>query len=392
VHDLLDRIYDAGEVCARYAGRAPPALSQGVQSNLRAFMELALTTSGGRYPNLPDFLSALKEQRRAEDDEAPDEGELPEAGNALRILTVHGAKGLEAPIVWLLDAGPRKPPADGYRVVLEWPPEKSAPTHFSLCGDSRLKGAFQQVALDKEAELANVEGLNLLYVAMTRARQALIISGSQSRQSSMPGWHGMILNALAAGAESLEMGDDLASLSPDPVPDQAGEFSPPPLPPGLKNRFGVGGAGSGSDATELGELVHALLERLAPPAPAADRTSLYHLLGTPLHFDEAWERAQQILNAPDLARFFDPAHYLKASNELSYVRADGGLRRIDRLVEFADETWVLDYKTGEEADAARLRSRYQAQLTEYKDALDLLGMYKPIRCGLITATGILLPL
>jgi ATP-dependent helicase/nuclease subunit A len=387
VHDLLDQIYDAGTVSARYAAAAPPSLSQGVQANLRAFMELALATSGGRYPNLPDFLAELGERRRGLDEEAPDEGELPEAGNALRILTVHGAKGLEAPIVWLLNAGPRKAPSDSFRVVLDWPPGESAPSHFSLCGDKTLKGTFQQPVLDQESRLAETEDLNLLYVAMTRACQALIVSGSQNRSnSSAQGWQNIILNALANEASQIETGDDLNALSTDLTPSLARSSSPSPLPR-LDLAGPVGKLHGSSDATELGELVHTLLERLMPPAQAPSRDRLYHDLGTPRRFDEAWGGAMQILQSPHLTRFFDPAHYDRATNELSYVRADGNVRRIDRVVEFADEIWVLDYKTGEKNDAARLLARYRSQLEEYRVAVAGLLPGKPVRGGIITATG-----
>lgn len=391
VHDLLDRIYDAGEVNARYAASAPPALTESVQANLRAFMELALTTSGGRYPNLPDFLSELAEQRRGIDEEAPDEGELPEAGNALRILTVHGAKGLEAPIVWLLNAGPRTVRSDGYRVVLDWPPGEAAPSHFSLCGSKALQGGFQQAALDKEIALAQIEELNLLYVAMTRARQALIVSGSQNLgNASGPGWQGRILESLAHDAGQLDMGDDLSVLKPAPAFFGEEAIHSADLPQ-LALPGPIGGLRGGNEATELGELVHALLERLAPPALAPNRAALRRALGAPARFDEAWDHAARILQSPELARFFRPERYLQARNELRYVRADGSLRRIDRVVEFADQIWVLDYKTGEVDAAAKLLSRYQSQLEEYRQAVSRLMPGKPVLGGLVTVTGGLLP-
>ncbi len=393
VHDLLDRIYHAGEVEARYAKFAPPALFNSVQANLRAFMELALATSGGRYPSLPDFLADLVQQQRDADDEAPEEGELPEAGDALRILTVHGAKGLEAPIVWLLDAGPRKAPADGYRVVLDWPPDEPMPQHFSLCGDKNLKGAFQQAVLEQEDRLAQTEDLNLLYVAMTRARQGLIVSGAQSRsKGASTGWHADILNALtmAGDAGQATQGDDLSVREPDQptsVPSQPP--APPSLPP-LSLSGPVGKLRGSSASADFGELVHALLEYLAPPGPPVRREILCQSLGTPSRFDEAWDRATRILRAPNLNRFFNPDSYLQARNELSYVRADGSLRRIDRVVVFADEIWVLDYKTGEQESAAVLLARYRAQLEEYCQAVATLMPGRPVYSALITADGHLL--
>ena len=110
VHDLLDRIYFSAEVPARYATAAPDALRPGIAANLDNFMELALSLSGGRYPSLPRFLHELAELQAGGDASSPDLGKTAQLGNAVSIHTIHGAKGLEAPIVWLLDAGAAPPP------------------------------------------------------------------------------------------------------------------------------------------------------------------------------------------------------------------------------------------------------------------------------------------
>ncbi len=68
--------------------------------------------------------------------------------------------------------------------------------------------------------------------------------------------------------------------------------------------------------------------------------------------DSLWQQAQHLLALPQLQRFFDPQHYRNACNEMPYVNAYGELKRIDRLVEFDDEVWVLDYKTGDKPDVA----------------------------------------
>ncbi len=107
VHDQLDRIYFEADVLERYRQAAPEAMRGAVQANLQAFMQRALDTDSGRYPSLQRFLHELADLREAPAEEAPDEGIVGDAGNAVRIYTVHGAKGLQSPVVWLLDAASR---------------------------------------------------------------------------------------------------------------------------------------------------------------------------------------------------------------------------------------------------------------------------------------------
>src|SRR5262249_22507554 len=104
VHDQLDRIYFEADAERRYQAAVPQALQGSVAANLRAFMQRALDTDSGRYPSLPRFLHELGALRDAPQQEAPDEGMISDAADAIRILTVHGAKGLESPIIWLLDS------------------------------------------------------------------------------------------------------------------------------------------------------------------------------------------------------------------------------------------------------------------------------------------------
>jgi ATP-dependent helicase/nuclease subunit A len=99
--------------------------------------------------------------------------------------------------------------------------------------------------------------------------------------------------------------------------------------------------------------------------------------------DTLWQQAQHLLALPPLQRFFDPQHYLSANNEMPYVNAAGELKRIDRLVEFDDEVWVLDYKTGESTDPAP----YRAQMLEFRTAMQAVCAGKTVRCALVIADG-----
>jgi ATP-dependent helicase/nuclease subunit A len=101
--------------------------------------------------------------------------------------------------------------------------------------------------------------------------------------------------------------------------------------------------------------------------------------------DTLWQQALALLEHASLQRFFDPQHYLGANNEVPYVNAGGELKRIDRLVEYDDEVWVLDYKTGETADPAP----YRAQMAEYRSAMQSVYAGKKIRCALLFSGGVL---
>ena len=108
--------------------------------------------------------------------------------------------------------------------------------------------------------------------------------------------------------------------------------------------------------------------------------------------DSLWQQAQHLLALPTLQRYFDARHYRAASNELPYVTAQGEVRRIDRVVEFDDEVWVLDYKTGERVtadDLAACAAPYRKQVREYCAALREIYRGKPVRGALVFGNGLL---
>ncbi|MHB1292621.1 MAG: UvrD-helicase domain-containing protein, partial [Sulfuricella sp.] len=345
VHDLLDRIYFEGDLLPRYAAAVPEAMRGAVQANLHAFMELALNVDSGRYPSLPKFIDELQQLRRAAAQEAPDEGIVGDAGNAVRILTIHGSKGLESPIVWLLDAHASPRNERGYRAVLDWPPESPRPQHFFLYAGKRERAAQWQPVFDAEAQLERREDLNLLYVAMTRARQALIVSGSESARKSEESWHGKIRHAVA-GEETGET-CELGQMPHLPVGAAQPEAAPPPvfhthtapaIPTGKRTSQRL------TEAQRHGIRLHTLLEWIAPPSPVLDRAWLQDRLEVDdAEFDALWQDALHLTQAPHLQRFFDPACYVNAWKEVPYRTAAGESRRLDRLVEFEDSVWILDF-------------------------------------------------
>ena len=398
VHDLLDRIYFEGDVLSRYSAVLPVEMRAKVTSNLHAFMEIALSVDAGRYPSLPRFLQELRELRDSRDD-APDEGKLGTAGNALRIYTVHESKGLEAPIVWLLDANAEKKNKEGNDVLIDWPTHEERPQHFSLYTDQTSRGKKRAPLFEQDAAQQAREEMNLLYVAMTRAQQALIVSGNskgedKEEKKKTNSWYDRIAavtgeqqNPLISLKSQVENSANILQGGSVELPSiiSIGKRSPPNTP-----------------QQQRGVWLHALLQHITE-GRVKDEIELRQRLAIPDdEMSALWRQAQHLLSLPRLARFFDPKQYISASNEMPYINAKGELKRIDRLVEFDNEVWVLDYKLGApkvgnplsaEADAELTHSedatRHRAQMQEYRTAMQAVYVSKTVRSALLFADGVI---
>jgi ATP-dependent helicase/nuclease subunit A len=381
VHDLLDRIYFEGDLEARYAAAAPAAMRPQIAANLRAFMQLALTQDAGRYPTLAGFIRELA-SLTDDADAAPGEGLAADGENAVRLLTIHGAKGLEAPIVWLL-GGSDFQKGDSYAVLAPWPPEAPQPVHFSLVGKQDERGACRETWFAEEAVLAQRESDNLLYVALTRAEQGLIVSGAADKNA----W----LQRVDAAWQGISLPTD---LPPAEASDEQRPASPPPpiaapmigqrLPPAVAN-----------PAAASGELFHACLEHHAPPGAPRDLPGLAAQLGVAAALNRIEADARALLAQPHLAHLFDPAQYRRAHNELTLLDGSGRLQRLDRVVEFDEAVWLIDYKTGDDSrmlSDEQLAERHQPQLEGYQSLLAGLYPGKPVHAALLLADGRLIQL
>jgi ATP-dependent helicase/nuclease subunit A len=378
VHDLLDRIYFEGDLEARYAAAVPAAMRPQVAANLRAFMELALTQDAGRYPTLAGFvreLAALTDDV----DGAPGEGVAAAGEDAVRLLTIHGAKGLEAPIVWLL-GGSDHARGDSYGVLAPWPPVALRPQHFSLFGKADERGAAREPWFAEEAALAARESDNLLYVALTRAEQALIVSGDAERNT----W----LRRVDDAWRDLGLPRDLPVAPPQESP--RAPVAVRIAAPAVGQRLPPAAA---TPQAARGELFHACLEALAPPGAHVDLHAVATRLGLDAELATVEAAARALLAQPPLRRFFDPACYLRAYNERVVLDGSGGVHRLDRVVEFDDAVWVIDYKTGDDAGSladAELLALHRDQLSAYRVLLAAVHADKAVHAALLRADGRLL--
>ncbi len=425
VHDLLDRIYHHGDIIARYAAAVPEALQAAVVANLHVFMALALQVDSGRYPSLPRFLEELKSYDTLPDQDAPDSGvvrnheENTEPGqhtpDAVRMMTIHAAKGLEAPIVWLIDAANAREPHDAHRLVIDWPPEHTAPRHFSFVAGQATHGGKTRVdkrqsIFDAEERYTARERLNLLYVAATRARQYFVMSGTtltktaaqeetdenENRKTSWLEWaRQRVSNTPSCWPETV-MANDAATPVMDaeqstlhqektPISSTCGarmETGDMPWAIPIGARTAIAPL---DQQRQTGIAIHAALEKLAPHHASrvdnekhGDRATQ---VATP-----AFAAAARIIETPALRRFYDVSEFIRAFNEIE-IANENGVLRIDRLVEFDTEVWVLDYKTGQ-TDAGQ----YRDQIAAYCQAIAQLYPGKSVRGALISTVGELIPI
>ncbi len=411
VHDLLDRVYHEADVLTAYSQAVPTAMRAGVVANLNAFMALALAVDSGRYPSLTRFLNELKRYRTLPDQDAPDEGAVIdddiESGdeieaesnlNAVGLMTIHAAKGLEAPIVFLIDADTVSTKTDSHTVLCDWQPDEKAPRHFSFWATNALKGNRRNAILEAEANYQSREQLNLLYVAATRAKQFFIISGTAGKVSAKANetmsWLGRAVNAGASASldfslNSATLGSEItfdAKLSkPTLLSAQSAFEIRQAVPPVARNAIGKRAPPACDDGLRvLGIEVHALLEMKIPASNKFIRTN------TAIS-PEAVAIAEKIVQSAALQKFFNPDQYVAAFNELEMsvmVQANSQTLRIDRLVEFADEVWVLDYKTGGAIDDAAI-AQHRAQLEAYCEAITPLYPAKTMRGAFINSEGAL---
>jgi ATP-dependent helicase/nuclease subunit A len=384
VHDLLDLVMHEGGLLQAYATATPAEIRAQVLGNLDAFVALSLQLDAGRYPSIARFLDQVNRLRRGKEQEAPDEADVDAALDAVRIMTIHGAKGLEAQVVAIMDGNPSGSGRDKAGVLCEWPEDSKAPTHFSVFGRKAERGFARKQLFSQEEGFRDQENLNLLYVAATRAKHLLIISGVHAGKASGSG-----LVADSWYQRLLSVDEYLPDEKTRAAHDAEGRFSlrhfdPPSLPaPALANK-----GSDDNDATREGTLLHALMERLTNSGqwpvtvPAAAKVSRW--LGC--SFDDALvacEQAQCIVAQPALERFFDPARYRFARNEMEVVH-DGVVLRMDRIVIVDGSLWILDYKRNLYDGQ---RAKYGQQLAQYRTACEQLFEAMPVVTALITSDG-----
>ncbi|HEX3140245.1 MAG TPA: UvrD-helicase domain-containing protein, partial [Rhizobacter sp.] len=179
-HDLLDRIVFEGQYRERVAAVVPAERRVAALDAIAALLSQALMLDGARYATPYNFVRALK--RRAIKVSAPVQAD------AVQLLTVHGAKGLEAKVVFVMDVQPEASNPDTATLLVDWPVEADRPRRCAfIYSESRCPPSLQPL-LAQEQIARQREELNGLYVAMTRAREKLVFSRTEPHRGTASWW------------------------------------------------------------------------------------------------------------------------------------------------------------------------------------------------------------
>jgi ATP-dependent helicase/nuclease subunit A len=398
-YDLIERILTRHDGRRKLLARLGPEAEDGID----ALLAQALAYESTAVPSLTGFLTWM------ETDDLEVKRQMESHGDQIRVMTVHGAKGLEAPIVILPDTAKRDVqvnqellPADDH-IIWKTPAKYSAPAVVAL----------RDAVIAKQKR----ERLRLLYVAMTRAEKWLIVGAAGDVGEGDASWYNIVDDGMRArGDYEAKLGDmNLRRVSeldwegptrqaaesvarPRVLPPQFGDLqmpdqiktiSPSELP-GDKIIMGDPAGDNEEDALERGTQIHLLLEHLPIAAPS-DRLNLGLQL---LQNDDAAlvQEVMALIEKPDLAWLWDK----DALIEVDITAQIPGLGRIhgaiDRLLIGPDTVTAVDFKSNKlvpdtPADTPLGLVR---QLAAYKTALQQIYPDHTIKTAILwTHTGTL---
>jgi ATP-dependent helicase/nuclease subunit A len=366
------------------------------------FLKLALDHEKFAAPSLTGFLAEL---------EAADlivKRDMEGGRDVVRVMTVHAAKGLEAKIVFLPDTctlpdGHHDPKIFNLGSLAAW----SARQADDPAPVAEARRQRRLAALD--------EYRRLLYVALTRAEERLIVAGFEGKQARPEAcWYTMIRTALQADLVPVETPEGPAWRRQlqdfAPVQDETAEVSsttrpalpdwlgrPPVAMPSRLTPIRPSGPAitatsqARSRALARGRLVHRLLQFLPDIAVERRRAAAMRFLtGAARDWDEKAkatliDQVAAVLEAPPHAALFGPGSRAEVPIAGRVTRADGTsellLGQIDRLAEAGPEVLIVDFKDGEPPQSAP--TAYVRQLALYRAVLEQIYAGRAVRAFIL---------
>ena len=405
-YELIDRILTRHGGRKKLLARLGPEAEEGID----ALLGLALTYELTEVPSLTGFLTWLDAE------EVKIKRQTDNASDLIRVMTVHGAKGLEAPIVILPDTRSHRRQTGGGDLVSDgrgimWKPLKSEMPPRAVA------------AQDARETRDNEERLRLLYVAMTRAESWLILCGAG--KAGAGSWHSIMrdgMNSSGATRFASPVGEGLRFASGDwpapvkrgpkrgpegeTIPHWAATRPPQPVRPQTTiSPSALGGAKAlpgddGQDralALARGSALHLLLEHLPGLDPAVWDDCASGLVGDRDNMAALLNEARTVIQSDALAHIFSPSALCEV--DLTASLPDLGGRRVrgavDRLVIEDEKILAVDFKSNATVPdtAEDVPEGYLRQMGAYLGALEAIFPGRAIEVAILwTRTGQLMPL
>jgi ATP-dependent helicase/nuclease subunit A len=393
-------------------------LGSDAEDPIDEFLRVALEFERLHPPALQSFLFWL------EAGETEVKRDMDQGRDEVRVMTVHGAKGLEAPIVILPDtcAMPHRIQRPAFL------PVGGIPVWSQRKGDDPAPLA---AARDTQSRAAEAEHLRLLYVALTRARDRLYICGHEtSRGRDAASWHALAEAAMqrigtpagTAPGETILRLETPQEAPPDgrPAEHEAEALQGPrpawlrtPAKPEPPARRTVSPSSLGEDGVAAppvlsprqtgpdertrfarGRLIHRLLQTLPGLDPAGRAEVAQRFLALPRHGlsiedqAEIADRVLQVLDRPDFAPLFAPGSRAEVPVVGRVALTTGSVPVfgiIDRLAVSPAEVLIIDYKTNRPPPArlADVPAAYLRQMAAYGALLAQVYPGRAVRCALL---------
>lgn len=381
--ETISQVAEDAQASLNYLSVAKPRERLLVAEHWDWLKAWALNVNKGRFPTLR---SALDEALALSEYKASDGERAASDSKRLRIMTVHSAKGLEADHVWLFDANsiPRGQDS-GLSLLLDWPLNDSYPRAITIQRKESKSSPARLGVMQAEDQAYVDEEDHLLYVALTRAKKAVYVSGRGDfdkngllKAPSDKAWYGWlkpyadeVLEQWPA-AEKLQTGaQGVLDFEPETI-----EWIRPECPDVIPLSESVGRVAERIDSPELrmGTAWHGVLEWIDL---AGDQS-----------FEPWWadrqydcEDALAALSAEELAQVKAAAQLIfehetlrprmqaapQAFNELEWTLPDGRFLRADRVVRLPEGFLVLDYKWSVSPSNF---DKYREQVLQYMALVD----------------------